>query len=214
MLQANSINLINLILSLSDALDLVSPNLYQHQQRTAYISWRIAATAKLPYDILEKLFIAALLHDIGALSPEEKIDIRDGFETIRPEKHCMLGEIVFNQIPWLKPSAKIVRHHHTSWQTFEKPLETPDVLESQILFLADTLERNIDRDKYILHQNEDLISDVSSLSGTHIHPQVIGYFVEASDKEEFWLDLMSHRLYSLLYIEGPHRKIVGFECET
>lgn len=164
-------------------------------------------TAKLPYDILEKLFIAALLHDIGALSPEEKIDIRDGFETIRPEKHCMLGEIVFNQIPWLKPSAKIVRHHHTSWQTFDKPLETPNVLESQILFLADTLERNIDRDKYILHQNEDLISDVSSLSGTQIHPQVIEYFVEASDKEEFWLDLMSHRLYSLLYIEGPHRKV-------
>jgi len=207
MLKKRSINLINLILSLSDALDLVSPKLSKHQQRTAYISWRIAKAASLPHDFIEKIFIAALLHDIGALSPEEKMNLHGGFETKKPEKHCILGKILFNQVSWLKASAEIVRYHHTPWENFDKPIDSPDVLGAQILFLADTLERNIDRDKYILHQNEELILKISSLCGKTIHPEIIEYFIKASNKEEFWLDVMSHRLYSNLFHEGPHRTV-------
>lgn len=86
MLKKKSIKVINIILSLSDVLDLVSPSLSKHQQRAAYISWQIAKTAKLPIDLMEKIFIAALLHDIGALSPEEKINLHDIGKLIVPNK--------------------------------------------------------------------------------------------------------------------------------
>jgi len=43
-----SVNLGNLVLSLSDALDLAFPSLAMHQQRTAFIAWELGKQAKLP----------------------------------------------------------------------------------------------------------------------------------------------------------------------
>lgn len=63
-----SVNLGNLVLSLSEAIDLAIPSLAQHQQRTSFIVLEMGKTAKLSDEILEKIFIAALLHDVGALS--------------------------------------------------------------------------------------------------------------------------------------------------
>lgn len=67
-----TVNLGNLILSLSDAMDLASPAVASHQQRTAFVAWELGRAAGLDEESVERLFIAALLHDLGALSPEEK----------------------------------------------------------------------------------------------------------------------------------------------
>ena len=75
MYQNPSVNLSNLLLSLSDALDLASSELSLHQMRTAFITWEISKAANLPPDLTEQLFIAALFHDVGALSPEDKLDL-------------------------------------------------------------------------------------------------------------------------------------------
>ena len=66
------VNLGNLLLSLSEMVDLANPLIVQHQQRTAFIAWEIAKTAGLCDDIIENIFMSALLHDIGAISVEEK----------------------------------------------------------------------------------------------------------------------------------------------
>jgi len=70
-----TVNLGNLVLSLSDAMDLASPLLIQHQQRTALVAWKMGKVANLSNERLEKIFIGALLHDIGAFSLEEKMAI-------------------------------------------------------------------------------------------------------------------------------------------
>lgn len=200
-----TVNLGNLVLSLSDAMDLASPLLIQHQQRTAFVVWKMGKAARLSSERLEKVFIAALLHDIGAFSLEEKISLRN-FEVENPEEHCMRGELLLNNIPWLKDSARIIRFHHKEWQQWGESIENPVVLESQLLFLADHLERAIKREHYILHQNEDIISKMESLSGSALHPQAVDLFLTVSNSEEFWLDLVSQRLYSSLLNEGPFRK--------
>jgi HD-GYP domain-containing protein (c-di-GMP phosphodiesterase class II) len=66
------INLGNLLLSLSDAIDLANPQSASHQMRTAFIAWEIGRELNLRERSIEKLFKAALLHDLGALSVEEK----------------------------------------------------------------------------------------------------------------------------------------------
>ena len=199
------VNLGNLVLSLSDAMDLASPSLAQHQQRTAFVVWEMAKVAKLPDERIDKNFIAALLHDIGAFSLEEKISLHNS-EVENLIEHTVRGEILLDTVPWLKESSKIVRFHHTMWKNREESIEAPLVLESQLLFLADYLERLIKRDQYILHQHEDIIQKIKSLSGSSLHPQVIDLFLTVSEREEFWLDLVSPRLYSLLLNEGPFRK--------
>jgi len=112
-----TVNLGDLVLSLSDAMDLASPLLIQHQQRTAFVVWEMGKAARFSSERLEKIFIAALLHDIGAFSLEEKISLRN-FEVENLEDHCIRGELLLNNIPWLKDSAKIIRYHHKGWQSW------------------------------------------------------------------------------------------------
>lgn len=206
-----SVNLGNLLLSLSDALDLTAPSLAAHQQRTAFISWEICKVAGLPERDTRELFAAALLHDIGALTPEEKIMIHDNaMENL--ETHCILGELIVEDVPSIRKSAHIIRHHHRKWQDWDGQIDAPLILKSQILVLSDMLERSLERDRYILHQNEELISGIDALSGTTLDPRVVDAFKEAARREEFWLDLTSPRLYSLLLHYGPFRQAeIDFE---
>jgi HD-GYP domain-containing protein (c-di-GMP phosphodiesterase class II) len=201
-----SVNLGNLVLSLSDALDLAFSSLAMHQQRTAFIAWELAKRAKLEEKRIENVFIAGLLHDIGALSIEEKKSLHDN-ETSAVEPHCIRGQHLFKSNPWLAPCADLVRYHHRDWITCEEPRDTPEVFDSQLLFLADYLERQIDRKTYILHQDEALCSRLKELADKQISSEIIDLFLEVSPREEFWLDLTSPRLYSLLLHNGPFQTI-------
>lgn len=201
-----TVNLGNLVLSLSDAMDLASPLLIQHQQRTAFVVWELGKLAGLPNERLEKNFIAALLHDIGAFSLEEKISLRN-YEVEDVESHCLRGESLLGNIPWLKVSSRIIRFHHKEWQDWEESIENPLVFDSQLVLLGDYLERQIKRNKYILHQHEDISAKIDAVAGSLIHSHLIDLFHTISGREEFWLDLVSPRLYSLLLNEGPLRKV-------
>ncbi|NOY77609.1 MAG: HD domain-containing protein [Calditrichaeota bacterium] len=207
MIQELTVRFNNFLLSLSDAMDIASPRIASHQMRTAFIAWKLALAAGLPEKKVENIYLAALLHDIGALSLEEKVQLHVGFEKVSPETHCIIGEALFKLSPLLKPSAKIVRYHHRYWQDWDEPIDSPGVLESQILCLADEIERSIVREDYILHQVDRLNKKVSALAGTRIHSDVVDVFMQLSKYEDFWLDLTSPRLYSLLLHVGPFRKV-------
>ena len=45
------------------------------------------------------------------------------------------------------------------------------------------------------------------MAGSKVHSDVVNLFVETSNREEFWLDLVSPRLYSTLLHQGPLRKL-------
>lgn len=205
MRQEQTVNLGNLVLSLSDAMDLASPSLNQHQQRTAYIVWQMGRVSNISTEKLEQYFIAALLHDIGALSLEEKITLRN-YEVDDVERHCILGSYLLNETPWFKEASKIIRYHHREWQQWDESIENPIVFASQLIFLADFVERQINRSVHILNQNEDIITALKECTGIIFHSQLVDLFLSISNKEEFWLDLVSPRLYSILLNDGPFQK--------
>ena len=68
------------------------------------------------------------------------------------EPHCILGEAFIAQVLMFEHSAKIVRLHHTPWQEYEQTSADSLMFQSQVLYLADSVERLLQRDKYILHQ--------------------------------------------------------------
>ncbi|MCF6148281.1 MAG: HD domain-containing protein [Candidatus Kuenenia sp.] len=206
MQRGTTVNLGNLILSLSDAMDYASSFLVQHQQRVAFIVWEMSRAANLPVGRTETNFVAALLHDIGAFSVEEKIAIRN-IEIENIEDHSIRGALLLENIPLLKGTPELIRAHHKAWKHWKEPIETSLVFDSQLLHVANYLECLIDRNKHILHQNEDIISKINTLSGSVFHPQIIDLLNNVSKREEFWLDIVSPRLYSVLLHEGPYRRI-------
>ena len=201
-----SVNLDNLLLSLSEVVDLANPSIAQHQQRTAFIALEVAKRAKIEPEIIENIFAAALLHDIGAITVEEKLAIHN-FEVEDTDIHSIRGQVLLEQMPWLNKLSGIVRNHHRNWTDWDEGIENPLVISSQIVLLADYVERLIDRNKYILHQTQDIIDKVEKLAGTVLNEEVVAYFVEATQREEFWLDLASPRLYSLLLNNGPFNDV-------
>ncbi|MGZ6274904.1 MAG: HD domain-containing phosphohydrolase [Syntrophales bacterium] len=200
------VNFGNLLLSLSEAMDLGGPALAQHQQRTAFAAWEIAKSAGFSADIKERICTAALLHDMGAMSVEEKTALHRA-EVEDVDSHCIRAAILLRRSPLLEHTADIVRFHHREWHDWDESIDMPHVMASQIISLADYLERSIKRDQYILHQHPQIIDDVKSLSGDIIHPRIVDYFLSVSYREEFWMDMVSPRLYSLLLHQGPYRNI-------
>jgi HD-GYP domain-containing protein (c-di-GMP phosphodiesterase class II) len=206
-----SVNLANLLLSLSQAMDLANPLIAQHQYRTAFIALELAKSANLEQEITENIFTAALLHDIGAITVEEKIAVHD-FKEANENIHAIRGEVLLGQIPWLRRISKIVRNHHRNWNDWEEGIENPVVFSSQIVLLADYVERLTDRNKYILHQSEDIVETIKKLTDTVVNKKIAAYFIDLSKREEFWLDLVSPRLYSLLLNNGPFQNMqIGAE---
>ncbi len=204
----SSVNIGNLLLSFSDAIDLAVPVLVQHQQRAAFIAWELGKVSDFSADVLENIFIAALLHDIGALSIEEKTALCGAEEAVDREPHCIRGERLLETVPLLAPAAEIVRYHHKEWQEWEDAsLDNPVVLGSQIILLAEYLDKIVDRDGYILHQEQHIATELSAMSGTVFHPQIVDHFLFAANREEFWFDYVAPRLYSLLLHNGPFRKL-------
>jgi HD-GYP domain-containing protein (c-di-GMP phosphodiesterase class II) len=66
--QQTKVNLKNLLLLLSEVADIANPNIARHQQRTVLIATEIAKYSNKDRVIIQDVFSAALLHDIGALS--------------------------------------------------------------------------------------------------------------------------------------------------
>jgi HD-GYP domain-containing protein (c-di-GMP phosphodiesterase class II) len=202
LLPVKSINIGSLMLSLSDALDLVSPSLSSHQLRTAYICVELGKSMRLSEERLAKLFVAASLHDIGALTSGEKVAVHDS-QTQDLQPHCLRGAMLFQDLPWLDGISWAIERHHTPWTDLGEPLDAPFVLEAQLIYLADLVERSVDRGRYILHQNDGLTASIRDLSGSTFHPDVVDRFMAVSASDEFWLDLTSPRLYEHLLRGSP-----------
>ena len=205
MLYADTIDTGSLVLSFSNALDLADASLVKHQQRVAYIAWRMCLSGKIEPRLMRTIYMAALFHDVGAFSLKEKKALQN-FEVDREIAHCQRGYLLLKDNFWLSKVALMVLHHHKTWKNwkFEKTGLTEEiVLGSQILCLADYAERLVDRNRCVLHQTEHIIKEIVSLSGKHFHSHIVDLFMENAKKEEFWLNLVSGGLGEILLKEGP-----------
>lgn len=210
MIKEVSVNFGNFILSLSDALDLASSKIASHQIRTAFIAWQMAKTAKLPEKRIENIYLASLFHDIGALSLEEKIKLH-AYEVEELEVHCLIGESLFNTSSLFAPAKGLVRHHHRTRQSWGTQINSELAVDAQIICLADYLERHIRRKEYILHQKDRL--DEKIKTADFIDKEIAELYFSLSGCEDFWFDLSSPRLYSILLHMGPFRNVeIGYDA--
>lgn len=213
MTETISINFLNLSLSLSETLDFVSPLLTQHQIRTAYIAWRIGEEYGLPESTLEKIVFAALLHDVGALTPDEKIGLHEANYNKNIHLHCIYGEKILEHAKKFQIPAKIIRFHHKEWQSWEEKTPSEIALLSQIVFLADEIERAINRNQYILHQNEDIVEKIAKLSGIFFFPEIVDVFYSLAERENFWFECMSSSLPAILYENAPGKNAKIYQSD-
>jgi len=187
------VNTFDLLLCFSDALDLISPLVSGHQIRVAYIALKLAQQYKLSNEEINKLVIAACIHDIGAIT------IRERNEIVKPDfesdgKHERVG-FKYTQRSIFNDSAEIIQHHHHKWNN---GLEKNIPLGCHLLHLADRIETLIDKETYVLHQVESITENIVKKSGSIFMPELVDTFVKLSTNESFWLYTVSPNVSGIL----------------
>lgn len=189
-----------LILSLSDALDYVHPNISNHKLRVAYISTNIARSIGFGKQELLDIFNAAALHDIGLIRVEKRILALNYEQLEEVAYHCEAGFELLRGNSLFSNVANMIRHHHTSWANgqAEQYAGNTAPIASNILHLADTVERAIDRNSPILEQSESITTHIIDLAGEEFEPDCVDAFWNIAQAEAFWLDCVSDRIYGVL----------------
>jgi len=199
MIKDPRITLFDLIICLSDAMDLVSPALVNHHKEVAYLATRIGGEMGLSDDDQTDLVLAGALHDIGALSLSERLSSLE-FEIQEPVLHSGKGAALLSTFAPLSHLAPMVLHHHRLWDEGRgSESEGPGVaLNSQILHCADRIAVLMNKSQDILGQSARIVASIRALSGASFHPDVVNAFANLAEREYFWLDAMSPTIYRVL----------------
>jgi len=197
----------NLVLSLSDSLDLVHHCAADHQQRVAYVALRMAQA--MGYNLIDRadLLYAAALHDIGVLSVEEKIDSIQ-VDSQNWQQHAELGADLLQRLEFFRAASDFVRLHHQPWSDEPGWNDAPGKvrISSNALHLADYVDRVVRKEIDILSQVKMVRDNVSLWSGTKFSPELVDCFLDLTGQESFWLDFASPRIYTVLtgMVVWPH----------
>jgi HD-GYP domain-containing protein (c-di-GMP phosphodiesterase class II) len=187
------INLKDLLLCMSNAQDLVSPNLSNHQQQVAYLAFRLAEQMKLSIERQKNIFLAALVHDIGALSMKERLEIIEK-EPINVHNHAFKGAKLLEEFKPLKYSAKIIKFHHLPWNYGEGKYYMGEevLLGSHIIHLADRTCALLHSNASVITVLPEILSKIREQSDSIFEPGSVDALFELSKKEYIWLDLISN----------------------
>lgn len=193
------LNLFEIILGLSEALDLVSPIVANHHKRVAYIAGAIAKKLGLSETIKRQLILAGAVHDIGGLTVEERLTALR-FEDELAREHAEIGYSLIKIFDPLKPVAEIVRYHHLPWNYGKGCLhyDNPVPKEAHIVHLADRISVLISDPNLVLETAPKICERIAAKKGSAFVPEYVDAFLELAQKESFWLDIVSTSLDKIL----------------
>ena len=181
------ISLFNIAHSVGKISDLVDNQLSGHHRRVAYIASRIAEELNLSLREQDEIVFAGLMHDIGALSVGDRINVFN-FKADSGSEHAEKGYRLLSLFEPFKGAAESVRYHHTRWDQMSRDKET---IGGCILYLADRLDTLVKKNENILLQKEDIARQIYDESGKMFKPQVVEALKNLSKIEAFWLDIVN-----------------------
>jgi len=138
---------LNAIRALAYALEAKDEYTSGHSQRVADIAVAVAKELGLPRESIDKIVLAALVHDIGKIGIRESILQKPGrltdVELQHVQKHPEIGERILSAIAGDEEILKFIRNHHGRFDGTGYPDKLKDYqipLGARILAVADAFE--------------------------------------------------------------------------
>ncbi len=193
------IPLFDMILCLSSAMDLISPAVVDHHKHVAYIASALSAELGLTEEEQVQLLTAGALHDMGALSLQERLRILN-FEVESPHKHAEAGYLLLKTFEPFSKIATMIRYHHVPWNRGQGSefMGKQVPIGSHILHLSDRVDILIDRHKEVLGQVEEICKKIVSNSTIKFMPELVKAFLKLATKESFWFDTVFPSISQIL----------------
>jgi putative nucleotidyltransferase with HDIG domain len=174
------------VTSLVSAIDAKSKWTKGHSLRVADYAVKLGARVGLKKDTIEKLQLAAILHDIGKIGTYEAILDKPGNLTSEEveliHKHPSQGAEILMPMKSLRDIIPIMKHHHERYDGSGYPdgLAGDDIpLEARILAVADVYDAiTADRPYRNALTREATIEEMKSGAGTQFDPMLVRLFVD------------------------------------
>ena len=186
------VSLLELTLQLSRASDMVSSELNNHQRLVAYITYNLGEVLKLDEKKLNEVSVAAVLHDIGGLSVQERISVLK-FDAINPHQHARIGWLLLKDYREFGTIANIIKFHHVDWCYGDGLNFNGETVmyESHLIHLADRIATLISLNEKMIKQKQRIYDKIKDASGQKFNPKYVNAFERLKEKEFFWYDLES-----------------------
>ncbi|MBU1669926.1 MAG: HD domain-containing protein [Actinobacteria bacterium] len=192
------VSLFEMVLALSRALDLVHPSVADHNLKVSYIATSIGRELGFTPEQQAELAIAGALHDIGALSLEERLEINE-FEMEDPHRHAERGHRLLRLFEPFQGASRLVRYHHVRWdEAGNGDREEGVPIGSHVIHLADRASLFLDASREIIGQINGVLEAVRKHAGSLFHPDLVEAFATVSGREHFWFDVVSPYLGSII----------------
>jgi len=185
------ISLFEILQCVSGAVDLVSPDVANHHQQTAFLAYRIAQQMKLPEDAQRNVLMAGIIHDVGALSTRERLFLIEN-EPPTMNSHSFRGARLLEEFGPFSEIADIVRYHHIPWQHGQgarfKDKDVP--IESHVIHLADRISVQLKPGANELGQISDILAAIGSQADSIFAPEPLSALHSLASMEYVWLELL------------------------
>lgn len=200
------ISLYDLLISLTYAEEIISPEIANHHIKVAYTAYRLEETLRLTETEVKDLILASFMHDIGAFSFSERLALLEEDDTYMQE-HAIRGAILVENAPYLHNASNIIRYHHLPWQMGAGAAMQgrPVPALSHLLHLADRIVIFINPHTHVLLQADAITEKISRMSGSAFIPAHTEAFMRLSTKESFWLDIEYKSLLDHLVDIFPYK---------
>lgn len=186
------ISIYDLLVCLSKSQDLIAPDIKNHHQQVAYLAFKLSEAIGLSQQEQKTVVLAALIHDIGALTAREKFEVLEK-ESPSIDSHAFLGARLIKNFKPLKKVSEVVKYHHAPWKDEKGRLYNEKQIPylSHVIHIADRISADIIRSKCVLSTIPSIVESVFEQSGSRFCPRLVETFQSMKDKEYIWLDLIS-----------------------
>lgn len=176
----------HIIISLTNLLEIHDCYTKNHSENVANLSKKLAENLNLSEEMIDRVYYAGLVHDIGKTIISKKIltkkDPLSEAEFNDIKKHPVIGFMSLNTSPDLKRIAKIVLYHHEKWNGKGYPhrLKGNEIpLESRIISLVDAYDAMISNRPYRKALSDDyVINEIKAQSGHQFDPHITKFFLD------------------------------------
>ncbi|MHB8880779.1 MAG: GAF and HD-GYP domain-containing protein [Thermodesulfovibrionales bacterium] len=177
--------LVGAIKALVKALEASSCWTAGHTERVTEYALGIGRALGVNADLLERLKISALLHDIGKIATPKEIlnknDALDEEEWREIRRHPLLGAEILVELQQFEDIILSIKYHHEHWDGKQglfklKHGEIP--LMARILSVADAFDAmTSDRPYRSMMTRDEAVREIVNFSGTQFDPAVVDAFL-------------------------------------
>jgi putative nucleotidyltransferase with HDIG domain len=185
--QANRDLFIGSLRAFVAAIDAKDPYTRGHSERVAAMSRMISRYLGLPEDQQHKIWIGALLHDVGKIGVEDGVLRKAGklseeeFEQMK--MHTVIGAEILTAIEQLKDMIPAIRSHHEAWNGRGYPdgLKGEQIpLYARIVGVADTFDAiTTNRPYQKAYSLQFAVETITRLTGSRFDAKIVTAFLRA-----------------------------------